>query len=505
MEPDWVQLLVTVPAVVAVIWAVYRFTLERQAKQEEERKQLSALYINPFLLACEELQSRIFNILERGGLGPPRAQDPERVSYAEETLYLIAQYFGWERHIFRYGPYVQDTEAFRRTEAIRAIFATNRVGHPESTRRGGGVPFRFFRYQQKALAQIILETTEGPTGLEAETITYFDFWKLHPEPLATLPAVNATLDALRLAEFPHSLAPDVQGRLAEVQNHLVMLLAYLEEKEEFTLFLGDRELAERHPGWIKWAKNRNWDKLLGKEDQATGKDSETDRRPKGERLMPEVIVFDVNETLLDLAALDPRFEESFGDTSARQEWFAQVLQSALALTVGESYVDFGRVGAAALEMTADRRGISLSDSDRDAILAGMRSLPPYPEVPESLERLRAAGIKLAALTNSTAEVAEAQLTNAGLIEYFDRVLSVDSVRRFKPAIETYRMAARELGVEASDLLLVAAHDWDVAGALRAGWAAAFVARPGMVLGPLGEQPDIVGQDLREVADQILGE
>jgi 2-haloacid dehalogenase len=220
--------------------------------------------------------------------------------------------------------------------------------------------------------------------------------------------------------------------------------------------------------------------------------------------MPKVVVFDVNETLLNLAALDPHFERAFGDASARQQWFAQVLQSALVVTVIDRYVDFGTIGAAALEMTAARRSVSLSGSDRAAILGGMLTLPPHPEVPESLARLRAAGLRLATLTNSTAEVAEAQLTNAGLIDYFDQVLSVDAVRQFKPAIDTYRMAVRELGVARSDLQLVAAHDWDVAGALRAGWAAAFVARPGMVLGPLSERPDIVGRDLREVVDQILG-
>jgi 2-haloacid dehalogenase len=220
--------------------------------------------------------------------------------------------------------------------------------------------------------------------------------------------------------------------------------------------------------------------------------------------MSKVVVFDVNETLLNLAALDPLFERALGDASARQQWFAQVLQSALVVTVLDRYVDFGAIGAAALEMTAARRSVSLSARDRAAILGGMLTLPPHPEAPESLARLRAAGLRLATLTNSTAKAAERQLTHAGLIGYFDQVLSVEAVRRFKPATETYRMAARELGVEASDLRLVAAHDWDVAGALRAGWAAAFVARPGMVLGPLSERPDIVGRDLREVVDQILG-
>jgi 2-haloacid dehalogenase len=221
--------------------------------------------------------------------------------------------------------------------------------------------------------------------------------------------------------------------------------------------------------------------------------------------MSEVVVFDVNETLLNLAALDPHFARAFGDASARQQWFAQVLQSALVAVVTDRYVDFGTIGAAALEITAARQGVSLSEAERAAILAGMLTLPPYPEVHESLARLRDAGLRLATLTNSTARVAEAQLTSAGLIEYFDQLLSVEAVRQFKPGPETYRMAARELGVAASDLRLVAAHDWDVAGAMCAGWAAAFVARSGMVLGPLSERPDIVGRDLREVVDQILGE
>ncbi len=220
--------------------------------------------------------------------------------------------------------------------------------------------------------------------------------------------------------------------------------------------------------------------------------------------MKDVIVFDVNETLLDLQALDPIFRRVFGDAAVRQEWFGLVVQSALVATITDAYVDFGTVGGGALDVTASRRGISLSDEDRAEILGGMLTLPPHPEVPESLERLRDAGLRLATLTNSTARVAEAQLLNAGLRGFFERVLSVEAVRRFKPAAETYHMASRELGVETGDILLVAAHDWDIAGALRAGCTAAFIARPGMVLGPLDERPDIIGQDLREVADQILG-
>jgi 2-haloacid dehalogenase len=133
----------------------------------------------------------------------------------------------------------------------------------------------------------------------------------------------------------------------------------------------------------------------------------------------------------------------------------------------------------------------------------MQNLPPHPEVEENLGRLRDAGIRLAALTNSTQQVADAQIDNSGLRGYFEQVLSADAVQRLKPAPEPYRMAAESLGVEIGQVRLVAAHAWDVAGAIRAGCAAAFVARPGMVLNPLFERPDVVGSDLREVTDEIL--
>lgn len=219
--------------------------------------------------------------------------------------------------------------------------------------------------------------------------------------------------------------------------------------------------------------------------------------------MVRVSVFDVNETLLDLGALDHRFGRVFGDAAVRWEWFQQVLQSALVATVTGSYSDFGTVGGAALEMTAARRGMGLSDEDRGDILGGMRELPPHPEVPEALDRLRDAGIRLAALTNSTEEVANAQLSNAGIADRFEQILSADTVKRLKPAPEPYRAAAKSLAIGIEEVRLVAAHAWDVAGAMRAGCAAAFVARPGMVLDPLVQRPDVVGSDLNEVASLII--
>ncbi len=219
--------------------------------------------------------------------------------------------------------------------------------------------------------------------------------------------------------------------------------------------------------------------------------------------MPRVCVFDVNETLLDLQALDPHFQRIFGAATVRQEWFDQLIQSALVATVTNVYVDFGRIGGAALDMIAARRDVNLSAEDRQQILGAVKSLPAHPDVRDGLERLQAAGLRLAALTNSAEEVARAQLTNAGLAPYFEQILSADAVKRLKPAAEVYWMAADRLGVEINGIRLIAAHAWDIAGAVRAGCAAAFVARPGKVLDPLVQAPDIVGTDLWEVAERIV--
>jgi 2-haloacid dehalogenase len=219
--------------------------------------------------------------------------------------------------------------------------------------------------------------------------------------------------------------------------------------------------------------------------------------------MSRIYVFDVNETLLDLSPLDPLFAETFGDAAMRREWFSQMLQLAFVSTITDEYRDFSTLGTAALDMLAARRGISLKRERRTTLLGGLRQLPPHPEVPSSLKRLRDAGLRLVSLTNSTLTVSQTQLAHAGLDSYFEQQFSAHTVRRLKPAPEPYQMVAQELGTPLADLCLVAAHTWDIAGALKAGCSAAFIARPGMVLDPSATHPDMVGADLSEIADRLL--
>ena len=219
--------------------------------------------------------------------------------------------------------------------------------------------------------------------------------------------------------------------------------------------------------------------------------------------MTAVIAFNVNETLLDLRALDPAFEELLGSAALRGQWFAQMLQLSFVGGLTGEYVDFSTAQHAALHMLAKRTGRAVTTDQATEIVERMSSLPPHPEVAAALSTLRRTPLTVVALTNSVATVAEAQLTNAGIRHLFHEVISADSVQRLKPAAEPYRAVAEAFSVEAFDVRLVAAHSWDISGALAAGCKAAFVARPGMVLSPIGRQPDIVEPDIAAIVDRVI--
>jgi 2-haloacid dehalogenase len=214
------------------------------------------------------------------------------------------------------------------------------------------------------------------------------------------------------------------------------------------------------------------------------------------------LVFDVNETLLDVAALDPLFERLFGDSDTRVEWFLSLQEGWLTATIVDDFKPFGELAQAALVMVGRRRGVEVNEAQRQELVEGMKSLPAHSEVRQALAQLRGAGFCLSALTNGSLQAVQKQLESAGLADSFDAMLSVEEVERYKPAPEPYRMVAERHGIGLQEMMMVAAHAWDITGAAAAGCRTAFIARPGKVLNPAGRQPDLLGSDLQDFAAQI---
>lgn len=215
-----------------------------------------------------------------------------------------------------------------------------------------------------------------------------------------------------------------------------------------------------------------------------------------------LLVFDVNETLLDLAGLDPVFEAIFGDRRVRAEWFQQVLVSALTLGVIGAYRSFTEVGASALAKVGRKHGVPIGQEEVARVAQALRRLPPHPEVADALAGLQGAGHRLAVLTNSPPETLAAQLTASGLDAYFTDRLSVADLGALKPAPAVYRGAAHRLGVEPAGMTMVAAHGWDLAGAMTAGCRTAFIARSGQVAEDLLGAPDLHAPGLDSLEAQL---
>src|SRR5580658_6187218 len=217
-----------------------------------------------------------------------------------------------------------------------------------------------------------------------------------------------------------------------------------------------------------------------------------------------IIVFDVNETLLDLDSLNPVFDRIFGDTAAMRLWCANLITYSEALTLAGVYVPFTDIGAAVLRMLAATREITISDADAAELTNRFATMPPHPEVPAALGRLRDHGFRLFTLTDNTLAISGRQLEHGRVIDVFERRFSVDeTVKRHKPAPEAYHSVAAALGVDPGGICLIACHVWDTIGALAAGWQAGLILREGNAPLDVGPQPDYIGQDLDAIADQLI--
>ena len=217
----------------------------------------------------------------------------------------------------------------------------------------------------------------------------------------------------------------------------------------------------------------------------------------------DTILFDINETVLDLASLKPKFKAAFADEAVTATWFSMLLHTSTVCALTDIKTDFATLADAMLDTMAARLGVELSDVMRDEILRGFASLPPHTDVKPALTVLRSAGYRTMAFTNSSLKVATRQIENAGLTKYYDDIISVEETGSFKPDAKVYRFVARRINRPIDELRIVATHDWDTHGALAAGMLAAYIDRSGAPYHPLYRRPDVHAATMADVVDQIL--
>ena len=213
---------------------------------------------------------------------------------------------------------------------------------------------------------------------------------------------------------------------------------------------------------------------------------------------PDVVAFDVNETLLDLSPVAAALVEHGQPGGLLPAVFARTLHTGTAATVAGVWVSFRAAFESALAQLTD-----LSGRDRSRVADSFLELSPHPDVEPALRRLAEAGVRVVTLSHGSPGVAEAGLERGGIAPLVERTLTSESVRAWKPSREAYLWAAGACGVEPSRMALVTCHPWDVHGAHGAGLRTGYVERTEPALPPFFASPDVTGEDLVEVVDRLL--
>ncbi|MCB5200050.1 haloacid dehalogenase type II [Loktanella sp. TSTF-M6] len=218
-----------------------------------------------------------------------------------------------------------------------------------------------------------------------------------------------------------------------------------------------------------------------------------------------ILVFDVNETLLDLTTLEPLFARLFGDPAMMRQWFAHLILYSEAMTLSGEYAPFGTLAQGTLRMMGETQGVSVGDADAAELVHLLTNMPACDDVIPALTRLQEAGVRMVTLTNSPPTDSPTPMEKAGIAHFFEAHYSVQSVGKFKPHPDCYRLVSESLDVHIASLCLVAAHLWDTMGAQGAGASGAFITRTGNAMLPSDgiAQPTYVAPDLGAFADQWL--
>lgn len=220
--------------------------------------------------------------------------------------------------------------------------------------------------------------------------------------------------------------------------------------------------------------------------------------------MPQqIILFDINETVLNLSQLKPKFEKYFGNELFLETWFSMLLHSSTVCLATKVHTNFKDLALASLTGLAGRLDKSLTTEQSSDIISSLANLPAHDDIKPALALLRNEGFKLVAFSNSSEALLSSQLKNARLNDYFDNAISVESAKTFKPSQDAYQFAINKLNIASHDMTLVAAHDWDTHGALCAGLNAAFVDRFKAPYNSTYKKPAITGNTMGEVADKLI--
>ncbi len=216
------------------------------------------------------------------------------------------------------------------------------------------------------------------------------------------------------------------------------------------------------------------------------------------------LAFDMYGTLCDPQAVVQTLATVVENAeSIARVWRRKQLEYSFMVSMMGRYEDFWQLTRHALEYALEDAGIALSDSEIERVMGAYLHLELFPDVEEGLRLLRDAGFSMVILSNGSPKMLRDLAENTGIASYFQELLSVDRVRVFKPDPRVYQQAADYFKRPLSEVWMISSNSFDAVGAKTAGMRAAWVNRQGAVLDKIGDQPDIVTEDLVTLAQRLI--
>ncbi len=219
--------------------------------------------------------------------------------------------------------------------------------------------------------------------------------------------------------------------------------------------------------------------------------------------LPKVVAFDIIETTFRIEPLDERLVRLGLPSGSYRRLYAESLRDAFALACADRFQSFTAILKSDLAGLLAEYGLEADDAALTDALSIMTELPPYPDAFAAYVGLKDAGIRIFALSNGSAASTKALLDKAGMSEQVEKILSVEDIKLSKPRPEVYLYAAETAKVRPDEVMLVACHPWDVAGALSAGVRSGYVSRERPYPKEIMAEPEIMGASLDEVGRAIL--
>lgn len=215
-----------------------------------------------------------------------------------------------------------------------------------------------------------------------------------------------------------------------------------------------------------------------------------ERSTGGTTPKPQLLLFDVYETLLEMELVERKINSFLNSKRGYTLWFELFVQSCCVDNLLNKHHSFTALARAALQMAGEMLGEHVTEDRADEAVELLNHLPVKEGVTDAFTKLYDQGFRIAALTNVPMDIIDSRMERTGLVSYFEAVLSAEAVEKYKPAADVYKWAAQQLGLACSDILLVSAHGWDIAGAANAGMQTAYLQSKQRLFYPLAPQPDL---------------